>query len=100
MDLSKVYDCLPHDLIIAKLEAYGLSRSSLNLMYTVHSRYLELSRGSRNCSRHREFEIRVVVLLKRMVKGPSFLFETSRVRDTEISRVDCNYLIDVSKEPE
>ena len=24
MDLSKVYDCLPHDLIIAKLEAYGL----------------------------------------------------------------------------
>ena len=33
MDLSKAYDCLPHDLIIAKLEAYGLSRSSLNLMY-------------------------------------------------------------------
>ena len=26
---------------------------------------------------------RVVVLLKRMVKGPSFLFETSTVRDTE-----------------
>ena len=27
MDLSKVYDCLPHDLIIAKFEAYGLSNS-------------------------------------------------------------------------
>ena len=32
MDLSKAYGCLPHDLIIAKLEAYGLSKSSLSLL--------------------------------------------------------------------
>ena len=32
MDLSKVHDCLPHDLIIAKFEAYGLSKSSLSLL--------------------------------------------------------------------
>ena len=32
MDLSKAYDCLPHDLIIAKFEAYGLSRSRLSLL--------------------------------------------------------------------
>ena len=32
MDLSKVYGCLPHDLIIAKFEAYGLSKSSLSLL--------------------------------------------------------------------
>ena len=32
MDLSKAYDCLPHDLIIAKFEVYGLSKSSLNLL--------------------------------------------------------------------
>ena len=32
MDLSKAYDCLPHNLIIAKFEAYGLSESSLSLL--------------------------------------------------------------------
>ena len=32
LDLSKAYDCLPHDLIIAKFEAYGLSKSSLSLL--------------------------------------------------------------------
>ena len=32
MDLSKAYDCLTHDLIIAKFEAYGLSKSSLSLL--------------------------------------------------------------------
>ena len=33
MDLSKAYDCLPHDLIIAKLEAYGLDKNSLSFIY-------------------------------------------------------------------
>ena len=32
MDLSKAYDCLPHDLLIAKLGVYGLDRSSLKLL--------------------------------------------------------------------
>ena len=33
MDLSKAYDCLPHDLIIAKLEAYGLDTNSLRFLF-------------------------------------------------------------------
>ena len=32
MDLSKAYGCLPHDLLIAKLDAYGLDKPSLNFV--------------------------------------------------------------------
>ena len=32
MDLLKAYDCLRHDLSIAKLEAYGLRNGSLNFL--------------------------------------------------------------------
>ena len=32
MDLSKVFDCLPHDLLLLKLKYYGLSENALKLM--------------------------------------------------------------------
>ena len=32
MDLSKAYACLPHDLLIAKFEAYDIDKSDLNLI--------------------------------------------------------------------
>ena len=32
-DLSKAYDCLPHDLLVAKFEAYGMYKTGLNLIH-------------------------------------------------------------------
>ena len=47
MDLSKAYDCLPHDLLIAKMAAYGFSINSLCLMYDyLNNRYQTLKIGS------------------------------------------------------
>ena len=34
MDMSKAFDCIPHDLLIAKLRAYGLDENALALMYS------------------------------------------------------------------
>ena len=32
-DLSKDFDCLPHELLIAKLDAYGFNKSALKLIH-------------------------------------------------------------------
>ena len=34
MDLSKAFHCIPHELLIAKLHAYGFSKESLKLTYS------------------------------------------------------------------
>ena len=34
MDLSKVFDCIPNDFIIARVAAYGIERKTLRLIYS------------------------------------------------------------------
>ena len=58
MNLSKAYDCLSHDLLIAKLEAYGFDIDSLNFLLdylslrkqrtkvgSSYNKWFEISRG-------------------------------------------------------
>ena len=40
-DLSKAFDCLNHQLLIAKLEAYGFDKISLNFIYNYLSNRLQ-----------------------------------------------------------
>ena len=44
MDLSNANDCLPHDLLIAKLQAYGLDQPSLGLV-NVYLRFHRIVTG-------------------------------------------------------
>ena len=34
MDLYKAFDCISHDLLVAKLSAYGFDKCSLKLIYS------------------------------------------------------------------
>ena len=42
MDLSKAFDCLPHELIIAKLNSYGFNLTVLNLIHNEIAKRLRL----------------------------------------------------------
>ena len=33
MDLSKAFDCIPHDLLIAKCATYGFDKNSLKYLH-------------------------------------------------------------------
>ena len=33
-DFSKMFECLPHDLLIEKLHAYGIIKGSLNVLFS------------------------------------------------------------------
>ena len=49
-DISKAFDCLPHDLIIAKLNAYGFSLSTSKLIHNYLSHRKQRTKRNSSCS--------------------------------------------------
>ena len=55
-DLSKAFDCINHELLIAKLEAYGFQNSSLNFIYNYLSKRYQRTKVKNAYSSWREIK--------------------------------------------
>ena len=55
-DLSKAFDCLPHDLLIAKLYAYGFEKSACNLIFDYLSDRTQRTKVDGDYSSHRKLQ--------------------------------------------
>ena len=62
MDLSKAFDCIPHDLLIAKLNAYGFEKSALKYIYS----YLK---GRRQCVKVNGIQSKFMTILAGVPQG-------------------------------
>ena len=69
-DLSKAFDCIPHDLFIAKLEAYGFQTDALNLVDDYLSNRKQRIKINETFSCWKEIEYGVP---QRSILGPLFM---------------------------
>ena len=94
MDLSKAFDCLSHELLIAKLSAYGFSPSALRLIHSYLSERKQRVKINGSFSAWRETMIGVPQgsvlgpLLFNIYINDLFMF----VKDAQI----CNYADDTT----
>ena len=91
-DLSKAFDCLPHDLIIAKLNSYGFNLTALNL---IHNYLTKRKQRTKINHSHSSWEDILFVVSQGSIFGP-ILFNIF------LSELLCNYADDntINKEHE
>ena len=70
MDLSKAYNCIPHDLLIAKGYGYGLIGNTMKYTYTYLKYHKQYVRVSNVCS---DFKDIISGVPQRLIVG-SMLF--------------------------
>ena len=66
-DLSKAFDCIPHDLLIAKLSVYGLNGNALKYIYTYLKNRKQCVCANNICS---DFKDIILELLQGSIVGP------------------------------
>ena len=57
MNLSKAFDCIPHDLLITKLSAYELNGDALKYIYTYLKNRKQCVRVNNVCSDFKGFNV-------------------------------------------
>ena len=67
MDLSKAFDCVAHDLLIARLEAYGINESLIDYLYSYLSNRKQCVRINNNTS---DFETIMSGVAQGSIVGP------------------------------
>ena len=70
MDLAKAFDCIPHDLLTAKLHIYGFDEGALILTYSYLKRREQCVRIN---NKYSSFKRLFLVYLKILYWGQSFL---------------------------
>ena len=70
MDLPKVFDCIPRDLLIANLPAYGFDKAALQYIYS----YLKKRQCMRINNMFCGFEEIISGVPKGSILGPKTLF--------------------------
>ena len=94
MDLSKAYDCFPHDLLIAKLEPYGFGQHSLLL---IHNHLSNRKKRVKVGSQFRDMQEIKSRVPQGSVLGPLFftIFITDLLLEVKESEI-CNFADDTT----
>ena len=94
MDLSKAFDCIKHDLLLAKLDAYGFSREALRLVNSFLENRHQRVKINGSFSTYKQLSLGVP---QGSVLGP--LFFNIYINDLLLSIQDtdiCNYADDTT----